>query len=161
ALVPLSGGRLVVEGTTQAANWTAGVDRYPLSPVGRPGAARVLASAPVLGTPAYKLVVPSPPPEGENPVRDQAYPGASKTLAAVFADWEKPEHPGHVLLWDAGGRKERLRLEGHTAAVLSVALSADGKTAATGCADGTVWLWDAATGKRLATLKGHKEAVRL
>jgi sterol desaturase/sphingolipid hydroxylase (fatty acid hydroxylase superfamily) len=53
-----------------------------------------------------------------------------------------------------------LTLTGHTAAVLSVAISADGQRIASGSEDRTVKVWDAATGQDLATLTGHARPVR-
>ena len=43
---------------------------------------------------------------------------------------------------------------------LFLALSADGKTVASGSGDKTVKVWSAATGKELLTLSGHAEEVR-
>jgi WD40 repeat protein len=54
---------------------------------------------------------------------------------------------------------ERGTLKGHTAKVLSVAYSPDGKTLASGSIDQTIKLWDVATGKEQATLKGHTRYV--
>ncbi len=46
-------------------------------------------------------------------------------------------------------------LTGHTDWVSSVAFSPDGRTLASGSADGTVRLWDVATGKTIQTLNAH------
>ena len=46
------------------------------------------------------------------------------------------------------GPKLRATLYGHTRTVLSVAYSPDGKTLASGSADGTIKLWDVATDKQ-------------
>ena len=48
---------------------------------------------------------------------------------------------------------------GHGDPVYSVAVSANGRTVATGSFDKTVKLWDAATGKELRTLSGHQSLV--
>jgi len=55
--------------------------------------------------------------------------------------------------------RERNRLETHSDAVVSVSLSPDGKTLASGSLDNTIKLWDVTTGKEIRTLKGHSKAV--
>ena len=49
----------------------------------------------------------------------------------------------------------QMALTGHTGKVHSVALSADGATAVSGGADGTVQVWDLATSSQPITLTGH------
>ncbi|MFI6007220.1 trypsin-like peptidase domain-containing protein [Streptomyces sp. NPDC051243] len=51
------------------------------------------------------------------------------------------------------------RLPGHTDTVNGVAFSPDGRTLATGSADGTARLWDTTTGTTRATLTGHPDEV--
>src|SRR5262245_52174888 len=55
--------------------------------------------------------------------------------------------------------KERASFGGHTAVVSSVAVTADGKTLASGSYDTTIKLWDLPTGKETAPLRGHTAAV--
>jgi sterol desaturase/sphingolipid hydroxylase (fatty acid hydroxylase superfamily) len=49
---------------------------------------------------------------------------------------------------------------GHSAAVLAVAISADGSRLVSGSEDGTVKVWDTVTAQQLFALKGHTRAVR-
>ena len=66
-----------------------------------------------------------------------------------------------VKVWDAQTGQELLTLKGHTAAVMSVAFSPDGKRLATRwLRDRTVKVWDAQTGQEALTLKGHTAHVR-
>jgi WD40 repeat protein len=51
-------------------------------------------------------------------------------------------------------------LTGHSAAVVSVAFSPDGRTLASGSFDNTIKLWDTASGQPLRTLTGHTSYVR-
>ena len=54
---------------------------------------------------------------------------------------------------------ERIKLEGHESVVCAVAISADGKTVASGSDDKTVRLWSTATGEQLQKLEGHTHWV--
>ncbi len=55
--------------------------------------------------------------------------------------------------------EETGRLTGHTRAVLCLAVSPDGRRAASGSEDGTVRLWDLATAREVQSFQGHKGAV--
>jgi non-specific serine/threonine protein kinase len=66
---------------------------------------------------------------------------------------------GTVRLWAVEGGRPLATLQGHTGAVVGVALSGDGALVASGGFDGTVRLWAAPSGQLLATLQGHTGAV--
>jgi WD40 repeat protein len=59
-----------------------------------------------------------------------------------------------VRLWDLAAKKEKASLIGHTQEVRSMAITADGKTLATGTHDRTVKLWDLVAAKELTTVRG-------
>jgi WD40 repeat protein len=64
-----------------------------------------------------------------------------------------------IKIWETTTGKEQAVLKGHTAEVLSVAFSRDGKLVASGDETGTIKLWDAVKDKELVTLKGHTGGV--
>jgi WD40 repeat protein len=65
-----------------------------------------------------------------------------------------------VCLIDAATGKVERRLEGHRAAVVSAAFSADGKYVLSGGDDHVLRLWDAASGSLVRTLTGHEGYVK-
>ncbi len=65
---------------------------------------------------------------------------------------------GVVRLWSIDGSLQR-EFRGHTAEVLALACSRDGRLLASGGADQTIRLWDLATGRALQTLRGHTSAI--
>jgi WD40 repeat protein len=67
---------------------------------------------------------------------------------------------GIVRLWDANSMLKRVRFDGHTAAVVCLAFSPDGKYLASGGDKGQVKIWDLQTCKETADLKGHKTKVK-
>jgi WD40 repeat protein len=64
-----------------------------------------------------------------------------------------------VILWDVPDRSPIKALEGHKGDVSSVVFSADGKTLASGGADGRVILWDVPSRSPIKALEGHKGDV--
>jgi WD40 repeat protein len=64
-----------------------------------------------------------------------------------------------VCLYDLQNEKEIRRFAGHTAKILSVAISADGRRIVSGGADNSVRVWDAETGKQLFGLLGHEKPI--
>lgn len=77
----------------------------------------------------------------------------------VYAAGGEPGIAGDVHSWRiADGAKVREFL-GHTDACYTLAISADGRSLATGGYDQRIKLWDAATGAELKTLRGHNGAI--
>ena len=64
-----------------------------------------------------------------------------------------------IWVYDTATGQEVALLMGHSALVLSVAFSPDGRTLASGSDDSTIRLWDAATGAHKRTLTGHSNSV--
>jgi WD40 repeat protein len=67
---------------------------------------------------------------------------------------------GHVIVWDAGTGRLRLRLEGHRGEALSLAFAPGGGMLASGGEDKVIRLWDLASGRLMRALQGHRDAVR-
>ncbi|MEW5848520.1 MAG: WD40 repeat domain-containing protein [Myxococcota bacterium] len=66
---------------------------------------------------------------------------------------------GTVRTWAASGKPGKV-LKGHTAEVYALAVSPDGKWAASGAEDKKIVLWDLKAGKQHAVLAGHENTVR-
>jgi WD40 repeat protein len=64
-----------------------------------------------------------------------------------------------VRLWDLATGKEVRRFTGHEYAVLSVAVTPDGKYVVSGSRDKTVRLWELATGQEVRRFTGHEDSV--
>jgi WD40 repeat protein len=64
-----------------------------------------------------------------------------------------------VKVWDLETGKAVHTLEGHSAYVTDVSLTADGKRAVSASSDGTLMVWDLEEGKALLRLEGHSGEV--
>src|SRR5205807_636394 len=94
------------------------------------------------------------PIKADGSVKGVAFSPDGRHLAAVWGEGgedgsAKPVTGQGAGVWEVATGKPLFRLEGHEGAVRTVAYSPDGKTLATGGADGTLRLWDAANGKEL------------
>jgi len=87
-----------------------------------------------------------------------AFSPDGNTLAAGYDHTSGLEHET-LRLWDLT-TKQAKTLTSHEATVIAVAVSPDGKTAATAGYDRTVRLWDMSAGKCFRELSGHTETVR-
>jgi hypothetical protein len=67
---------------------------------------------------------------------------------------------GSILVFAPDEEDPARRLTGHTGGVLSVAVTADGRTAVSAGDDGTVRVWDLTTGTETRALTGHTDWVR-
>lgn len=68
-----------------------------------------------------------------------------------------------VLIWDVATGKKEANLKGHEVEIRSIALSSDGKSLATGDADGVIKIWDWASHKETLSMHAYtnKSAPRL
>jgi WD40 repeat protein len=85
--------------------------------------------------------------------------GFSADGSMLFAAGGEPGLFGELTLWNTADWTRSQTLRGHRDALLTAALSPDGKLAATGSYDQSIRLWDIATGKELRVLTGHNGPV--
>jgi WD40 repeat protein len=88
-----------------------------------------------------------------------ANPALSRLLSVAAWHINPSSAARYAMLAAAAGRPGVAVLTSQGGAVDSVAFSHDGKTLATGSADGTVRLWDVASHQPITTLTGHTGAV--
>jgi WD40 repeat protein/serine/threonine protein kinase len=87
------------------------------------------------------------------PVHRVVFSPDGKLLVAGAGNWPRAD----IHLWDAATGSEKARLQGHSHVLLSLAISPDGKTLASGGLDRTLRLWDVASGRALRTLRGQPD----
>lgn len=87
----------------------------------------------------------------DGPVNDAAFVGSSRALTG--------SDDGTLGLWDLASGEIVHRLKAHEAKVVDVAVSPDGKLAASASWDRTVGLWRLSDGTLVARLQGHEGPV--
>ncbi len=93
------------------------------------------------------------------PVRGLAFSPDGRRLAGAAGGYDAQgrSSPGDVLVWDLEQRRLIMRLRGHPQAVLSVAVSPDGRWLASADSHGAVRIWDAARGNEIAVLQSLED----
>jgi WD40 repeat protein len=82
-----------------------------------------------------------------------------RRFVAADHDGSAPNSFTTASIRDADTGRKLVTLAGHTAEVLAVGVSPNGRIVATGSADDTARLWDAATGDSLHVLRAHRGDV--
>ena len=75
-----------------------------------------------------------------------------KTVDGSAADYS-------IRLWDVATGKEVRRFLGHTASLMGVAFTPDGRQVLSASYDSTLRLWDVQTGRQLRVFQGHAAAI--
>ncbi len=101
------------------------------------------------GTVSASIQEPAPQPTPPVPTT----PDAPSPSPSAKTSAESTSAPPHL------SADQTKVLGAHRSALLALAMSPNGKIAATGSNDRTVILWDVSTGKELTQLKGHRSAV--
>jgi len=78
-------------------------------------------------------------------------PDGKRLVSGGSPEAYEDTYPGEVRIWDGRDGKELACLLGHRRRVTALAVSADGKTVASGSTDRLVKLWDLASGRELHT----------
>jgi len=93
-------------------------------------------------------------------VKSIAHPkGVPSVMFGPRAQWVASGTWQAVNIWEVQDGKKPRVFQGHETWVNAIALSADGKTLASGSGDMLVKLWDVETGKSFATFSGHGRGV--
>jgi WD40 repeat protein len=82
------------------------------------------------------------------------------TGGGLTAEKEKERTFSELKLWDLNSREASFTLQGHAGPVNQVALSPDGRYAASASDDRTVKVWDLTTNRPVVTFAGHRGTVR-
>ena len=84
---------------------------------------------------------------GADPYRSLVFSPDGKSVVSVGGERERV-----ILMWDVVTANTIATFRGHTASVVCLAISPDGRLLASGSKDESIKLWEVASGKVLATL---------
>ncbi|NEP55050.1 MAG: hypothetical protein F6K65_42225, partial [Moorea sp. SIO3C2] len=64
-----------------------------------------------------------------------------------------------IIIWNLRTKKLTKKLDGHTAPIIAIAFTPDGKRFISASLDKTIKVWDTKSGKELLTLTGHNDSI--
>ena len=144
------GRRLVTGGFTAAGRWETLVWEFTANPGGEAGA----VGAPPASRPGFAVRLRLSQPGRVNAVAFSP-DGTTIVTGCSATDDVWSAAGGEARLWDAATGKPRGRPLAHPQAVTAVAISPDGRTLLTGCADRVARLWNCDTGRPIGTPWPH------